>query len=132
MQEQRNHPRPRQAEAPVQEHPSHHPPRQAGAPTQEQRNHHRPRQAEALMQKRRGRIPFQEQEKFALFGPALTSVATTRPSGAPLKRPGLHSPNSEDSLTACTPRNTTRDSLDFPKIRATRASNTAKVTPCNA
>ncbi|CAB1422698.1 unnamed protein product [Pleuronectes platessa] len=70
----------------------------------------------------------QEQEKFALFGPALTSVATTRPSGAPLKRPGLHSPNSEDSLTACTPRNTTRDSLDFPKIRATRASNTAKVT----
>ncbi|CAB1417027.1 unnamed protein product [Pleuronectes platessa] len=78
--------------------------------------------------KRRGRIPFQEQEKFALFGPALTSVATTRPSGAPLKRPGLHSPNSEDALTACTPRNTTRDSLDFPKIRATRASNTAKVT----
>ncbi|CAB1454366.1 unnamed protein product [Pleuronectes platessa] len=78
--------------------------------------------------KRRGRIPFQEQEKFALFGPALTSVATTRPSGAPLKRPGLHSPNSEDSLTACTPRNTTRDSLDFPQIRATRASNTAKVT----
>ncbi|CAB1429019.1 unnamed protein product [Pleuronectes platessa] len=77
-----------------------------------------------LLAKRRGRIPFQEQEKFALFGPALTSVATTRPSGAPLKRPGLHSPNSEDSLTACTPRNTTRDSLDFPKIRA---SNTAKI-----
>ncbi|CAB1456155.1 unnamed protein product [Pleuronectes platessa] len=44
-----------------------------------------------LLAKRRGRIPFQEQEKFALFGPALTSVATTRPSGAPLKRPGLHS-----------------------------------------
>ncbi|CAB1434210.1 unnamed protein product [Pleuronectes platessa] len=81
-----------------------------------------------LLAKRRGRIPFQEQEKFALFGPALTSVATTRPSGAPLKRPGLHSPNSEDPLTACTPKNTTRDSLDFPKIRATRASNTAKVT----
>ncbi|CAB1418366.1 unnamed protein product [Pleuronectes platessa] len=38
------------------------------------------------------------------------------------------SPNSGDSLTACTPRNTTRDSLDFPKIRATRASNTAEVT----
>ncbi|CAB1430517.1 unnamed protein product [Pleuronectes platessa] len=30
------------------------------------------------------------------------------------------SPNSGDSLTACTPRNTTRDSLDFWKIRATR------------
>ncbi|CAB1414959.1 unnamed protein product [Pleuronectes platessa] len=66
--------------------------------------------------------------KRSRFSMALTSVATTRPSGAPLKRPGLHSPNSEDSLTACTPRNTTRDSLDFPKIRATRASNTAKVT----
>ncbi|CAB1435271.1 unnamed protein product [Pleuronectes platessa] len=38
------------------------------------------------------------------------------------------SPNSGDSLTACTPRNTTRDSLDFPKIRASRASNTAEVT----
>ncbi|CAB1437704.1 unnamed protein product [Pleuronectes platessa] len=30
------------------------------------------------------------------------------------------SPNSGDSLTACTPRNTTRDSLDFWKIHATR------------
>ncbi|CAB1439858.1 unnamed protein product [Pleuronectes platessa] len=38
------------------------------------------------------------------------------------------SPNSGDSLTACTPRNTTRDSLDFPKIRAPRARNTAEVT----
>ncbi|CAB1428309.1 unnamed protein product [Pleuronectes platessa] len=38
------------------------------------------------------------------------------------------SPNSGDSLTACTPRNTTRDSLDFRKIRAPRASNTAEVT----
>ncbi|CAB1440705.1 unnamed protein product [Pleuronectes platessa] len=38
------------------------------------------------------------------------------------------SPNSGDSLTACTPRNTTRDSLDFWKIRAPRASNTAEVT----
>ncbi|CAB1416083.1 unnamed protein product [Pleuronectes platessa] len=38
------------------------------------------------------------------------------------------SPNSGDSLTACTPRNTTQDSLDFWKIRTPRASNTAKVT----
>ncbi|CAB1418531.1 unnamed protein product [Pleuronectes platessa] len=42
------------------------------------------------------------------------------------------SPNSGDSLTACTPRNTTRDSLDFPKIRATRASNTVEVTKCDS
>ncbi|CAB1459155.1 unnamed protein product [Pleuronectes platessa] len=38
-----------------------------------------------LSQKRRGRIPFQEQEKFALFGPALTSVVNTRPTGARLR-----------------------------------------------
>ncbi|CAB1440279.1 unnamed protein product, partial [Pleuronectes platessa] len=38
-----------------------------------------------LSQKRRGKIPFQEQEKFALFGPALTSVVNTRPNEARLR-----------------------------------------------
>ncbi|CAB1434780.1 unnamed protein product [Pleuronectes platessa] len=39
------------------------------------------------------------------------------------------SPNSGDSLTACTPRNTTRDSLDFWKIRATRKQHRNSATP---